>query len=267
MRVGQLRGIRIEEVEHVRRPIILLGNHLPDGRTIPPHRHRRGQLISSATGVIILTTSTGAWVMPPQQGLWIPPLTEHRVRAVGVVNTQSLYLEPDAIPDMPQHCQVVGISPFMRSLLTEALSLPLEYELDGRSGALMELIGHEMRQLPILPLSLPYPRHEALAARCRDFVQHPHVHETIDEWSVALGKSRRAFTRFFRQETGLSFMAWRQQACLMFAMPRLVAGESVTTVAMDLGYENPASFTMMFKRTFGRPPFAYLGCNEGGPRS
>lgn len=227
---------------------------------IPPHQHRRGQLISSATGVIVLTTDTGTWVMPPQRGLWIPPATEHWVRAVGGVNTQSLYLEPGVIPDMPAHCQVVGISPFMRSLLTEALKLPLEYEEDGRAGALMALICHEMRQLPILPLSLSYPTHGPLAMRCRQFIQHPNVHETIDDWSATLGMSRRAFTRFFKQETGLSFMAWRQQACLMLAMPRLVAGASVTTVALDLGYENPASFTLMFKRAFGSPPLAYLGC-------
>jgi transcriptional regulator GlxA family with amidase domain len=30
-------------------------------------------------------------------------------------------------------------------------------------------------------------------------------------------------------------------------------------VAMDLGYENPAAFTIMFKRAFGSPPLAYLG--------
>lgn len=247
----------------MQRPIIIIGNHVPDGYLIPPHRHRRGQLISSTTGVMVLTTDTGTWVVPPQRGLWIPPKTEHRVRAVGVVNTQSLYLEPDAIPEMPQCCQVVGISPFMRSLLTEAINLPMDYGPDGRAGALMELIRHEMRQLPILPLSLSYPTHEALAARCRQFVQHPHVHETIDEWSAALGMSRRAFTRLFKQETGLSFMAWRQQACLMFAMPRLAAGDSVTMVAMDLGYENPASFSLMFKRAFGSSPLAYLACKTG----
>ena len=48
-------------------------------------------------------------------------------------------------------------------------------------------------------------------------------------------------------------------------MPRLAAGEPVTTVAIDLGYENPAAFTLMFKRAFGAPPLAYLGLrnNEG----
>jgi AraC-like DNA-binding protein len=42
-------------------------------------------------------------------------------------------------------------------------------------------------------------------------------------------------------------------------MPRLAAGEAVTTVAIDLGYENPSAFTLMFKRAFGSPPLTYLG--------
>ncbi|MEJ1976532.1 MAG: AraC family transcriptional regulator [Acetobacteraceae bacterium] len=83
-------------------------------------------------------------------------------------------------------------------------------------------------------------------------------HETIDGWSSALGMSRRAFTRLFRRETGLSFVAWRQQACLFAALPRLFAGEPVTAVAIELGYDNPAAFTTMFKRLLGAPPRRYL---------
>jgi AraC-like DNA-binding protein len=191
--------------------------------------------------------------------MWIPPATEHRVQMIGAVSMQSLYIEPHAIADLPSHCQVVAISPFMRSLMTEALSLPIEYELEGRAGALMQLIQHEMKQLPVLPLSLRYPTDGPLSARCRRFVERPNIHETIDAWAEALSMSRRSFTRLFRRATGISFVAWRQQACLLCAMPRLAAGEAVTTIAMDLGYENPAAFTLMFRRAFGSPPLAYLG--------
>lgn len=251
--------IHIDTVDNVPRPIVAIGGDYADGHHIEPHHHRRGQLISSATGVIVLSTAEGTWVMPPQRGMWIPPATEHSVCMVGSVSMQSLYLEPDAVPELPNRCQVVAISPFMRSLITEALALPLEYELEGRAGALMQLIGHEMQQLPVLPLSLRYPANGALSTRCRQFVERPSIHETTDEWAAALRMSRRTFTRLFRRETGLSFVAWRQQACLLYALPRLAGGQPVTTVALDLGYENPAAFTLMFKRAFGKPPLAYLG--------
>ena len=251
--------IHIDDVDDTPRPVVAIGNDYPDGHLIAPHRHRRGQLISGATGLVVVFNAEGTWVMPPQRGMWIPPATEHHVRMVGAVKMQSLYVERDATKGMPDHCQVVGMSAFMRSLITEALRLPLDYELTGRAGAMMELIQHEMRQLPILPLSLRFPTQGRLATLFRQFVEQPNIHASINTWADSLGMSRRSFTRVFRRETGTSFVGWRQQACLLCAMPRLAAGEPVTSVAIDIGYENPAAFTLMFRRAFGSPPLVYLG--------
>ena len=253
-----VKRIYIDAVDDAPRAIVAVGNEYPDGHVIAPHRHRRGQLISSVTGTLVLTTPQGTWVMPPQRGMWIPADTVHDVRIIGAAAMQSLYLEPDAACGLPDCCQVVGISRFMRALISEALDLPLLYDLAGRAGALMTLIQHEMHQLPVLPLSLPLPRRADLAERCRAFLQAPAAHDAIEQWCEALGMSRRNFTRVFRQETGLSFAAWRQQACLVAALPRLAAGEAVTTVAMALGYDNPNAFTSMFKRLLGFPPRSYL---------
>ncbi len=58
---------------------------------------------------------------------------------------------------MPNRCQVVGISPFMRSLIAEALDLPVAYDPDSRAGALMALIQHEMGRLPVLAALVAIP--------------------------------------------------------------------------------------------------------------
>ena len=86
----------------------------------------------------------------------------------------------------------------------------------------------------------------------------PVGHLNIDHWADAAGLSRRSFTRIFRRETGLSLSTWRQQACLMAALPRLSAGEAVTAVALDLGYDSVPAFTTMFCRMMGTPPKTYL---------
>ena len=257
-----VRNVLVEAVDAVAHSIIAVGNNYPDGHVIAPHQHRRGQLIFGASGVLVLATPQGTWVMPPQRGMWIPAGVLHDVRMIGPVSIQSLYLEPEVARGMPNRCQVVGISKFMRGLIAEALELPVDYDLDGRAGALMVLIQHEMRHLPVLPLSLPCPMQGPLAVRCQQFLANPSAHETIDAWSEPLSMSRRAFTRLFRRETGLSFVAWRQQACLIVALPRLVSGEAVTAVALDLGYDNPAAFTTMFKRVLGSSPRTYLRQNE-----
>jgi AraC-like DNA-binding protein len=244
--------------QEVSRPVIALRSDYPDGHVIPPHRHDRGQLLYGFSGVVIVATPQGAWIMPPQRGMWIPAGVVHDVRMIGAVSMRSIYLESDAVEGMPDQCQVVAISPFMRSLLAEAVHLPAEYDLGGRSGALMDLIQHEMRLLPPLPLALPLPAHEGLARRCRQFVAKPTSDDTIDDWCENLAMSRRTFTRLFRRETGLSFVAWRQQACLMAALPRLAEHVPITTIALELGYDNPAAFTTMFKRALGVSPSAYF---------
>lgn len=252
-----VRNTRVEFFDHVPRPLIALGNDFTDGHVIPPHQHRRGQLLYGASGAVMVSTNQGTWVVPPERGIWIPGGIIHQVLMLGAVSTRSLYLEPGTL-EMPAHCQVVGISPFMRGLMQEAVDLPVDYAPESRAGALMALLAHEMRQLPVLPLSLPIPLHPGLAKLCRRFLERPTPHESIDDWCETLSMSRRAFTRLFRRETSLSFVAWRQQACLFAALPRLVAGEPVTSVALDLGYNNPASFTTMFKRALGASPVQYL---------
>ncbi len=252
-----VQRISVRKVDHTARPIIAFAGYFPNGHLIPPHQHRRAQLISGDTGLIVLSTAGRTWVMPPQRGMWIPSGAIHQVRMVGDVTMLSLYVEPNAAEGMSSNCEVVSISPFLRSLIKEAAVLPLEYDLTGRAGALMELVRHEMHQSPPLPLSLYFPAEGPLATRCRRFAERPNIHEAVDSWAEALGMSRRSFTRMFMRETGTSFMAWRQQACLMFAMSRLAAGESVATVASELGYESPATFNLMFRRAFGNSPVSY----------
>ena len=54
------------------------------------------------------------------------------------------------------------------------------------------------------------------------------------------------------------------QACLVAALPCLLARESVTTVAIDLDYGNPATFSTMFRRVFGEAPRRYLSFDGHG---
>ncbi|MGI2035125.1 AraC family transcriptional regulator [Rhizobium panacihumi] len=241
----------------VDRPVLILGIDYPDGYVAEPHRHRRAQFLYGSSGVVLVSTSDGSWIMPPQRGLWIPAGTEHSVRMLGSVAMCSLYIDEAAFPGGFQRCEVVGVSDLLRSLLMAAPGIALEYNPDGRDGALVNLLLHELRELAPLPLSLPFPRHPRLAVKCREFLERPSPHDSIDTWSDELGMTRRTFTRLFKRETGCSFVEWRQKACLISALPQLADGHSVTSIALNLGYENPASFTSMFKRLLGSAPTEY----------
>jgi AraC-like DNA-binding protein len=64
--------------------------------------------------------------------------------------------------------------------------------------------------------------------------------------------------RLFVEETGMSFSKWRQRLRLISAMQRLVAGEAVTTVALECGYNSPSAFIAMFRNQLGMTPTRYL---------
>ncbi|EWY41551.1 AraC family transcriptional regulator [Skermanella stibiiresistens SB22] len=260
---GQSDLARVDWLERTEGTIVPLAREYATEHVVPRHRHTRAQLLHALTGIVTVTTDQGRWMVPPNHALWIPSGVEHAVAMHGRVSMRSIYVKPEAIVGLPREIRpheirVLGLTDLMRGLIGEAVKLPARYEPNSRAGLIMALIIEEIPCLSERPLGLPLPADPRLAALCRRFLAVPSPHETIDAWASSLAMSRRAFTRAFRRETGLSFLAWRQQACLFAALPRLAAGEPVTSVALDLGYESVSAFTTMFKRGLGAPPSRYL---------
>lgn len=257
-----MRNARFAEYDATPRPVVVICNDFTGGAVLSPHSHRRSQLVYGASGIMMVGTEHGRWIVPPDRAVWIPGGIRHDLRMVSPVTTVTLWVDPGVDADLPDVCQVVEMSGLMRSLMTVAIDIQPEYAPDGRAALIMQLLIQELKLLPALPLCLKFPTHPRMMERCRAFLLEPRPHDTIEMWSEALGMSRRTFTRLFRKETGLSFSAWRQQACLFAALPRLAANEPITRIAFDLGYESPAAFTTMFKRLQGVPPSLYLAGGE-----
>lgn len=206
---------------------------------------------------MVVGTPDGAWVVPPERGVWIPAGIPHSVRMVGVVNIRSVLVEPEKCPTRGRTCEVVGVSALLRQLLVTAAELAQGHEDDERSELVMRLLTCEVDRALRIPLAVPFPAHRKLAKRCHAFLDDPKAGATIDEWADAMAMNRRTFTRLFRRETGMSFTAWRQQACMSVALTKLAAGESVTAVAIDLGYDGPSNFSTVFKKVLGVAPSKY----------
>ena len=117
----------------------------------------------------------------------------------------------------------------------------------------------EVGRAETLPYFAPLPRDERLATLCIAFLHQPDASVSPLAWAGQLHQSERTFSRFFRSQTGVSFSEWRSQACLLFAMSRLGAGDSVTTVALQLGYDNPGAFSTMFRKRLGSKPSDFMG--------
>ena len=207
-----MRNVKIDEVDRLDRDVVALGNDYAQGFILPPHQHRRAQLLYGATGLMYVTTQDGEWVVPPQHAVWIPPETVHAVRFAGVT-TRSLYIEPDCVAALIKYrrCEVISVSPLLRQLLLEAVDLPPLYD-SPRDRTLIQLMLLELAAMPVREFDIPLPQHPALLALCQAFLLNPSIHDPAARWARALFMSPSTFRRHFLKQLGLSFSAWRQRA-------------------------------------------------------
>jgi AraC-like DNA-binding protein len=56
----------------------------------------------------------------------------------------------------------------------------------------------------------------------------------------------------------MTFRQWRQQIRILEALKRLGKKESVTAIAIDLGYDSTSAFISMFKKALGKTPGQYF---------
>ena len=103
-------------------------------------------------------------------------------------------------------------------------------------------------------LHLPEPKDRRLDPIVKAVLADPSDSRTRDDWAKIIGASGRTIDRVFTTETGMSFGGWKHQAVLLESMRKLAEGQSVTNVAIDLGYENLSAFIAMFKRAIGVTP-------------
>jgi AraC-like DNA-binding protein len=245
--------------------VIALALDHPDGHVIPIHWHSRAQLLYAATGVMTVTTGSGVWVLPPLRAMWIPAFTEHHIRASGHLSMRTLYIKPDVVRILPSACRIVSISPLLRELIVYSTTLPRFYEPGSLAGRIMALIIDLIEFRDTVPLDLPIPRDPRLRKIFDLLSGQPADGRTIEHWGAHVGATGRTLSRLFRAETGMSFHQWRQQLRLLEATRLLGQGESVTNIALDVGYNSLSAFVSVFRRTLGVTPGRYFRSDNATP--
>ncbi len=239
-------------------PVVSHSADYEDGNVTDWHYHPHVQLIHAAQGVMRVSTEQGQWVVPPSRAIWMPAFVAHTVRMIGQVQMRTVFIRPDAAPDLWDHCQVVGVSPLLRELLLASTQVQMPYVEDSRDGHLMRLILDEIHTLPTLALELPTPTDPRLQIISQTLRDNPDDPTTIEMWAERLHVATKTIHRLFARETGMTFGQWRQQVRLLAALERLAQGEKVVAVALEMGYSSPSAFATMFKRQFGVSPSQFF---------
>lgn len=241
------------------RPVVGMSDHYPAGFVDSFHSHDHGQLSYATSGIMTVVTDVSAYVLPANRAIWLPPGMPHEVTCRGPVDLNVLYIDP-SLPMPTGACHVFDASMLVQALFREVLTFDHAYDETGREGRIVSLLLEEIARTEPILVSAPMPVDPRLRRVCGKIVADPADQRDLDEFARIAGMGRRTFTRSFRQETGMGFAHWRQQVRLMAAISLLREGRSVTSIAYDVGYESPSSFTAMFHRVLGVPPSHIRAC-------
>ncbi|HLJ48657.1 MAG TPA: helix-turn-helix transcriptional regulator [Bryobacteraceae bacterium] len=231
---------------------------LPQG-IVSPAAGEWHQLIYATRGALTLRTEECAWVVPPHRGVWIPSGFKYQVDMTGIVALRILYLHARQrqLPRLSS-CAVVNISPLLRELILRTVRLGALDSDVPEQKRLTGVILDELRILSAVPLQLPLP-HDPRAARFASLVhQSSGISLSTANMLRQCGSSRRTMERLFRAETAMSLGQWLRRQKLLEALRRISSGETITAVAIDLGYNSPSAFIAMFRRELGETPRRYF---------
>jgi len=262
------------------RPVRVRARSLPADSHLEPHRHSWAQLAYCASGVIHVSAADPeqvTYLVPPSRAVWLAPGALHAVHVLEDAEFRTLYVDAGAVPPGWTGCRVIVVSTLLRELIPalDALSHPPVHAAPAaaadrrREAVLTQLVLDELARAPTQTLGVPMPPaaggDKRLRALCEAVLRAPAQRATLAEWAADVGASERTIARLFREQLGLSYHQWRQQAVLAHALPLLARGTPIGGVAAASGYASDSAFTAMFKAAMGQPPSAFQGRGPPGP--
>ncbi|OSN10245.1 transcriptional regulator [Lonsdalea iberica] len=220
----------------------------------PWHEHESGQLYWLSDGVIVIETSRAQWTVTPGSVGWFPASLKHKAWVPATVSGRSLYLDPASSTALPSLPGIYGADSFILGLLERVFSEKNAPTSDNYRNNLLTLLGHEIARSDELPLHLTFPVDRRARNVANALLNNPGGAWDQAQLAKQWGLSVRSLSRLFRLQTGLSFSQWRQQAKIIVSLRWVLAGLSISDVAMMSGYSNVSAYIEAFRQRFGQTP-------------
>lgn len=225
-----------------------------DGSRLDRHTHPWAQLVYAASGTMRVATPSAAWLAPPTRAIWVPGGTPHEIEMRGTVAMRTLYLAPAGQDPRLAACRAIEVAPLLKELILHVVRLGMLDTADPGHARIEGLLVDLLAEAETAPLELALPSDPRARAFADRLLANPAESASLADLARGSGASLRTLQRLFLAETGLSLELWRGRARMQQAVVSLSAGASVTTAALDAGYQSPSAFIAAFKRAFGVTP-------------
>ena len=242
--------------------VATLAYEYPSRFQVPEHAHGSDQLIYATSGLMEVSSDQSIWLIPPHFALWIPARTHHRIHMPGPVSMRTLYLRTGLAARLEPHCAVLHVTPLLRELIVETVSIGKLRMRDRYECALRDLLTRQLQKASPVPTFVTLPREERALAVAQVILRNPAESKPMVVLCSEVGVSVRTIERAFRKDVGTNFESWRRQVRLTKAVELLISGCSIKEVAYMVGYCQSSAFVEMFRRTFGTTPKAWITALE-----
>jgi len=238
-------------------PIMFRSAYVPAHGIYPQHQHAWGEFVYSFSGVMEVKVADHHYLAPPHYGIWLPPDLDH----VGLNRLEahhcSLYIARPGCAELPATPCALTVSALVRALLEHLRDQAAERAGTPQDGRLLQVLVDQLALAPRAGSYLPSSDDPALGAVLRMLQTQPGDNRPLPALAQAAHTTERTLMRRAQRDLGMSLAEWRQRLRVVKAMPLLEAGQTVETIALDLGYGSASSFITMFKRLVGTTPDEY----------
>ncbi|MES3708727.1 helix-turn-helix transcriptional regulator [Pseudomonas putida] len=243
------------DVDRRPEPVRLRSQVLPARSKFEPHAHEWNQLTYATEGVLSVMIDHECFVIAPGQALWIPGGVIHTTGTALGATLSSLYV--DGSTDAPAETRAFMVSNLLRALIVEVSSFDQDTE-NEYSALVTALISKQLDKMTPIHSPLPWPAEGVILEICEALYNDPCSERDAYAWAEQFTMSKRTLARHFERETGMSMRVWTQKLRSLKALELLASGNSITQVALALGYSSTSAFTFMFRSEFGLSPSAYM---------
>ncbi|MDD2844787.1 MAG: helix-turn-helix transcriptional regulator [Rhodoferax sp.] len=247
-------------------PVMFRSAYEPAEGIYPLHQHAWGEFVYAFSGVMEVKVAGQHYLAPPQYGVWLPPDLAHVGLNRQASHHASLYVSAALCAALPAEPCALTVSPLVRALLDHLRAQPDHLAETPADARLMQVLLDQLIAAPRAGSYLPTSEDPALGAVLRLLQANPGDNRSVAELAAQANTTERTLMRRCQRDLGLSLAQWRQRLRVVRAMALLESGQTVETIALDLGYGSASAFITMFKRLAGATPDEFRKGSAGGTK-
>lgn len=226
-----------------------------------PFRVDQHYLLYASRGVLCLDADGVRWLLPPARAALIRAGQPIEITIPQRSTTASVLFSTTFAPDPPANLTVVMMTPLCRALVTECSRWgDDDTPLDDYAHAMFRALAEATWALAARPSPAHMPSGRSAEVRRAVTITAEQLASDPKFEAIAaeVGLAPRSLARRFEHELGMTWRAALRSLRVLRSIELLASSDqSVTQIAMEVGYSSLSAFHVAFRDLIGKTPTEY----------